>query len=151
MKLSRDLREFIDLLNAHSVEFLLVGGWAFGFHASPRYTGDIDFFVRCDSTNASRLKKALFAFGFSELPGFEESFLQADRILQFGIPPNRIYILTQIDGVTFEEAWNTRVPGEVDGIQLPVISRDFLIRNKLAAARPKDLADVDALQRTRSS
>lgn len=148
MKLTRDLREFIELLNSRGVEYLLVGGWAFGFHATPRYTGDIDFFLRCDRDNAARLKLALSDFGFTELPGFDESFLQGDRILQFGVPPNRIDILTKITGVTFDEAWQTRVEGEIDGLRLPIINRACLIKNKTAAARPKDIADTAALLKT---
>jgi hypothetical protein len=148
MKLTRDLKEFIELLNSRGVEYLLVGGWAFGFHATPRYTGDIDFFLKCDATNASRLKQVLQEFGFDELPGFEDSFLQQDRILQFGVPPNRIDILTQISGVTFGEAWNSRVQGEIDGLPIPIVSREHLIQNKSAAARPKDIADAEALKRT---
>ena len=69
MKLTRDLKEFIELLNSRGVKYLLVGGWAFGFHATPRYTGDIDFFLKCDATNASRLKQVLQEFGFDELSG----------------------------------------------------------------------------------
>jgi hypothetical protein len=150
MKLTRDLREFIELLNSHEVEFLLIGGWAFGFHATPRYTGDIDFFLRCSQANAKKVKGALTEFGFSDMPGFEESFLTPDRILQFGVPPNRIDILTAISGIDFEEAWNTRIFGELDGLRVPIISRECLIKNKLAAKRPKDLADADALQKTAS-
>jgi hypothetical protein len=148
MKLTRDLREFIELLNSHGVEYLLIGGWAFSFHATPRYTGDIDFFVRCDSENAKRLQRALTEFGFVDLPAFEESFLQPDRILQFGVPPNRIDILTQISGVDFSEAWQSRVSAKIDGLEVPVVSREVLIQNKKAAGRPKDLADADALQKT---
>ena len=148
MKLTRDLREFIELLNAHGVEYLLVGGWAFGFHATPRYTGDLDFFLRCDGENGARLKRVLSDFGFTELEGFEDSFLQEDRMLQFGVPPNRIDILTQISGVSFSEAWASRLNGELEGLQVPFISRECLIRNKVAAGRLKDLADVEALQKT---
>ena len=148
MKLTRDLREFIELLNSHGVEYLLIGGWAFSFHATPRYTGDIDFFVRCDSQNAKRLKDVLVDFGFADLSAFEESFLQPDRILQFGVPPNRIDILTQITGVQFPEAWQSRISGKLDGLEVPIVSRELLIRNKIAAGRPKDLADADALQKT---
>jgi len=148
MQLTRDLKEFIELLNARGVEYLVIGGWAFGFHAAPRYTGGLDFFLRCDPANALRLRGVLTDFGFTELPGFEESFLQQDRILQFGLPPNRIDILTQIDGVTFAEAWESRVTGDIDGLEVPLISRECLIRNKLAAGRPKDLADVEGLRRT---
>ncbi|HUS35291.1 MAG TPA: hypothetical protein VM680_08075 [Verrucomicrobiae bacterium] len=148
MKLIRDLKEFIELLNSRRVEYVLVGGWAFGFHATPRYTGEIDFFLKCDAINAARLKEALQAFGFEDLPEFEDTFLQPDRILQFGVPPNRIDILTQISGVTFADAWSSRVHGEIDGLQVPIISRECLLRNKSAAGRPKDIADADALKKT---
>jgi hypothetical protein len=149
MKLTRDLREFIELLNAHDVEYLLVGGWAFGFHATPRYTGDLDFFVRCDQQNAARLKQVLLEFGFTELRGFEESFLQPGRIIQFGLPPSRIDILTEISGVSFNDAWESRAHGEVDGLRVAVINREHLIRNKSAAGRAKDHADLLALEKTK--
>jgi hypothetical protein len=149
MKLTRDLREFIELLNAHRVEYLVVGGWAFGYHATPRYTGDLDFFVHCNNENCARLKQVLSEFGFTELGGFEESFLQPGRIIQFGFPPSRIDILTEISGVTFNEAWDSRETGELEGLRVPVINRECLIRNKSAAGRAKDLADIEALERTR--
>jgi hypothetical protein len=148
MKLHRDLREFIGLLKSHEVEYLVIGGWAFGYHATPRYTGDFDFFVRCTPENARRLRTVLNAFGFEGLTEFENNFLQGDRIIQFGVPPNRIDILTRIAGVEFEDAWKDRVEGELDGMLLPFISRQKLIQNKLAAGRSKDLADVEALERT---
>jgi hypothetical protein len=135
-------------LKSRGVDYLVIGGWAFGFHATPRYTGYFDFLVRCTSENAKRLKDVLLAFGFNELADFEGNFLQGDRILQFGIPPNRIDLLTKISGVEFEEAWADRVYGELDGITLPFISRELLIHNKLATGRAKDLADVEALQKT---
>ena len=147
MKLTRDLREFIELLNSNHVEYVLIGGWAFSYHATPRHTGDIDFFVRCDQSNADRLSNALKEFGFQDLHGFKESFLKPDRILQFGVPPNRVDILTQITGVDFKEAWGSRVPGEIDGIPVAVIGWKALIKNKTAAGRPQDIADVSALQR----
>jgi hypothetical protein len=150
MQLTRDLKEFIELLNAHGVEYLIVGGWAFGFHATPRYTGDLDFFVRCDSENARRLRLALADFGFAELSGFEESFRQPDRILQFGLPPNRIDILTQISGVSFADAWSSAVRAELGGLPVLMISRECLVRNKVAAGRPKDIADVEALRKTQT-
>ena len=149
MKLTRDLREFIGLLNAHGVEYLVVGGWAFGFHATPRYTGDLDFFVRCSKETCDRLKVVLAEFGFGELAGFEESFLQAGRIIQFGLPPSRIDLLTEISGVHFDEAWESRVHGDLQGLPVPFISRECLIRNKTAANRAKDQADVEALNKTR--
>ena len=147
MKLTKDLREFIALLNDHDVEYVLIGGWAFGYHAVPRYTGDFDFFLRCDRDNARRIMKVLQEFGMGEMPGFEKDFLQPGTIIQFGMSPNRIDILTEIDGVSFEEVWDTRVTGLVDDVEVPLISRESLIKNKIASARPKDLADVDALRK----
>lgn len=149
MKLPRDLREFIELLNDHGFDYLLVGGWAFGYHATPRYTGDLDFFVRCNRENCTRLKQVLTEFGFTELAGFEDTFLQAGRIIQFGLPPSRIDILTEISGVSFEEAWESRDTGELEGLSVSLINRECLVRNEAAAGRSKDIADIEALERTR--
>jgi hypothetical protein len=108
-----------------------------------------NFFVRCNQDNCARLKQVLSEFGFTELGGFEEGFLQAGRIIQFGLPPSRIDILTEISGVTFNEAWDSRETGELEGLRVPLINRECLIRNKSAAGRAKDLADIEALERTR--
>ena len=151
MKLAKDLEEFIALLNGHGVDYVLIGGWAFGYHAIPRYTGDLDFFLRCDQANAARMQRVLNEFGMSEVTDFKENFLKPGNIIQFGVPPNRIDLLTKIDGESFEEVWETRVMGRLDNVEVPLISRELLIKNKIASARPKDLADLDALRQTDES
>jgi hypothetical protein len=145
MKLDKNLREFIALLNARGVEFLVVGGHAVGFHGHPRFTGDIDFFVAVNPRTAEKLVAVLEAFGFGGLGIKREDFLEQDVVIQLGYPPNRIDLVTGIDAVGFAEAWANRVPGNLDGIDVHFISRELLLRNKRAAGRPKDLADVHAL------
>jgi len=121
-----------------------VGAWARAFHGVPRSTGDIDFFVRSSSENADRLIRALNEFGFAS--GItHEDFLTPDRVVQLGIDPYRIDIITGISGVTFEEAWSERVHGEIDGTPAVFLSLRLFRRNKRAAGRVKDLADLDAI------
>ena len=145
MKLQTDLREFIELLNSRRVEFVVVGGHAVAFHGNPRYTGDIDFLVGQDARNSERLADVLREFGFGEVAA--DTFTAADRVIQLGRPPNRIDLLTTISGVSFEEAWGSRVPAELDGLPVTFLGRDALLKNKRASGRPKDLADVDELER----
>lgn len=145
MKLQKDLREFIELLNSHGVEYLIVGGHAVAYHGHPRYTGDIDFFVRPSQENAARVVAAVAAFGFAEA-GFDvETFTEAEKVIQLGRPPNRIDILTSISGVSFEDAWPGRVEAHLDGVRVWFIGRTALIANKRAAGRQKDLADIEEL------
>ena len=145
--LSKDVQEFIRLLNKTAAEYLIVGAWSAAMHGYPRYTGDLDVFVRSSPVNAERLMSALKQFGFGEIGITSEDFLKSDYIVQLGIEPNRIDLLTGISGVTFDEAWKTRKTVTLQGEQVFVISRDLLIRNKEATGRPKDLLDVDALKR----
>jgi len=145
VKLQTDLREFIELLNSRRVEFVVVGGHAVAFHGNPRYTGDIDFLVGQDARNSERLADVLREFGFGEVAA--DTFTAADRVIQLGRPPNRIDLLTTISGVSFEEAWGSRVPAELDGLPVTFLGRDALLKNKRASGRPKDLADVDELER----
>lgn len=124
-----------------------MGGHAVAFHGYPRYTGDIDFFVRPTKENTSRVVGAIQAFG---IPGWEQLFdvvLQKGKIVQIGRPPNRIDIITSVSGVDFDEAWQSGVEGNLD--QLPVRFLDFalLLKNKKAAGRTKDLADVEELEK----
>ena len=147
--LSNDLQEFIRLLNADAVEFLIVGAWALAFHGRPRYTGDVDVLLRRDSTNAARMMRVIEAFGFGKTGVVEEDFLRENYVIQLGVEPHRIDLLTGISGVEFEEAWQTRVAGELGGQTVWFLDRDLLIRNKLASGRDKDIADARLLERTR--
>jgi hypothetical protein len=110
-------------------------------------TVDIDFFVRPVPENARRLLNALEAFGFAATGLDETSFTTPDKIIQLGRPPNRIDLLTGISGLSFDEAWASRVTGELDGITVPFLGRDSLLKNKRASGRPKDLADVAEIER----
>ena len=145
MKLEPDLREFIELLNARDVRYLVVGAYALAYHGRPRYTGDIDFFVQNSQQNAARLAKIIEEFGFASLGIVEEDLTASDQVIQLGAEPNRIDLMTSISDVSFDEAWRTREYGELDGLRVPFISRDLLKRNKAAVGRKQDLADLDYL------
>ena len=147
MRISKDLREFIELLNASRVEYVVVGGFAVAWHGHPRFTADIDFLVRPNLANAELVVKTLHDFGFASLRTVPEDLCQPDQILQLGVKPNRIDIITSIAGVSFEEAWANRVAGSIDSIPVFFIGRDDLIRNKQLAGRPQDVADADALRK----
>ena len=147
--LSSDLREFIHLLNTKSVRYVIVGAWALAFHGRPRYTGDLDIFVARDQNNADRLMEVIEAFGFGQSGIKQNDFLQVDHVIQLGREPNRIDILTGISGVAFDEAWESREQGNISDGVIFVISRGLLIKNKRAANRDKDQADIKLLEKTR--
>ena len=147
-QLSSDVREFIDLLNTKNVRYVIVGAWALAFHGRPRYTGDCDVFVAHDPENAAKLMEVIREFGFGNTGIEQEDFLQEDYVIQLGMAPNRIDLLTGISGVTFEEAWQSRETGDISGVQVFLISRDLLIKNKRAANRDKDRGDVLLLEKT---
>jgi hypothetical protein len=149
MHLSKDLREFIELLNANRVEYVVVGGFAVAWHGHPRFTADIDFLVRPSFANAELVIKSLGDFGFSSLQVTAEDLAQPDQILQLGVKPNRIDVITSVAGLSFDEAWASRVAGSIDGVPVPFIGREELIRNKESAGRPQDAADADALRKRR--
>lgn len=146
MKLQKDLREFIGLLNSTGVEYVIAGAHCLAFYGVPRYTGDVDFFVKVSPENADRIEKVIQDFGFGQTGLKREDFLAPDQVIQLGLAPNRIDILTGIDGVTFVEAWASRQTVMLDGLSVPILSRDLLIRNKLAVGRPQDIADVERLR-----
>ena len=144
-KLQTDLREFIVLLNSRKVEYLVVGGHAVAFHGHPRFTGDIDFFIRPTPDNAERVLEAMADFGFGGIGLSREDFVAPGQVIQLGRPPNRIDILTSISGVDFEDAWDARVPADLDGEQVQFLGWRHLIQNKQASDRTKDRADVEKL------
>lgn len=143
--LSDDLKEFLRLLNEEKVEYLLIGGWAVGYHGYPRLTQDIDVWVEMSVENTRRILKSLERFGFKPGLADESLFLKPGNIVRFGFPPNRIEILNQIDGVEFAECVKRKEMADFDDVIVPVISRDDLIHNKRASGRHKDLADVEGL------
>lgn len=141
-----DLKELLLAFNAHGVKYLVVGGYAYGVHAEPRATKDLDVFIRSDAENSHAVFRALAAFG-TPLEGLKPSDFEGETIFQVGQPPSRIDISQRIDGVTFDEAWRNRVEGKFDNeVIVPVISRADLIRNKLESGREQDLLDVKRLR-----
>jgi hypothetical protein len=149
MPLTKDFREFIELLNSNGVEYLVVGAFALAHHGYPRYTGDIDILVRPTPENADRMIQTLNHFGFSGLGLTSQDFSNPDNIVQLGVAPNRIDLVTAISGMTFEEAWASRSEGDLDGLIVPFIGREALIKNKKSTGRAKDLGDIDELQKLR--
>jgi aminoglycoside-2''-adenylyltransferase len=145
MSLQKDLREFIELLNALEVRFVIVGAFAVAYHGYFRYTSDIDLFIDSSDENATRMFRAVEQFGFADLNLTAEDFTQKDQVVQLGVSPNRIDVMTFLSGVSFDEAWASREQGDLDGMTVPFISRDVLKRNKLACGRLQDLADLEHL------
>ncbi|MFN5627172.1 MAG: hypothetical protein ACK46M_14455 [Planctomyces sp.] len=145
MSLPPDFSEFLKLLNCHHVDYLLVGGFAVGFHGYPRATSDMDIWVSQSPENAGRVVAAIRAFGFNTPNLTEDLFLQRRRIVRMGHPPIRIEVMNEIDGVTFEECRPAAILAFIDGIQVPIISLADLKRNKLASGRPKDIDDLQQL------
>lgn len=145
MELDKDFNEFVELFLEHNVRFLIVGGYALAAHGLPRATGDLDAWVWVNPQNAQNILRALNAFGFQNLSLTESDFSKEDAIVQLGYPPFRIDILTSIDGVAFDQAWEKKVVVELNGMKVPFIGREDLIANKKAAGRPQDLADVSRL------
>jgi hypothetical protein len=145
MSLPPDFSEFLSLLNCHDVDYLLVGGFAVGFHGYPRATSDLDIWIRSSRENATRIVAALRAFGFDTPNLNEDLFLQRRRIVRMGHPPMRIELMNDIDGVTFEDCRPGAILADFDGIQVPVIGLSDLKRNKLASGRPKDIDDLQQL------
>ena len=148
MKLPPDWREFIELLNSNGVEYVVVGGHAVGYHGYPRYTGDIDFFVRASEANAAALARTLAGFGFAGASDLESVLTEPDKIIQLGRPPNRIDLLTSISGVSFDEAVRDGVTVSMDGVPVRMIGRRALLKNKRNTGRTKDRADAEEIEKT---
>ena len=143
--LSKDFKEFIESLNEIGVNYLVVGGYAVAFHGHPRYTKDLDVWIELSPDNAGRILKALGKFGFGSLDLKPDDFLEKDRIIQLGFPPNRIDILTTLIDLEFEECYKSRVQVEIKGLPINFIDIENLKKNKLATGRTQDLADVENL------
>lgn len=145
MELSQDFKEFIQLLNAHKVEYLVVGGYAVTIHGFPRTTGDIDFWMKPYHDNAQRIVKTLIDFGFGSLDISEDDFLREDCVVQLGFPPNRIDILTGVSGLEFDECYNAREVVMYEGEKINFISLHHLKINKKQTGRDKDNLDLKNL------
>jgi len=145
MEVQPDFRDLLELFNEHKVDYVIVGGYALAFHGAPRYTGDIDIFVRPGPDNAQRVMNALDAFGFGSVGLTTEDFQYPDKVVQLGVPPVRIDIITSVTNVTWETAASNRVKGKYGDVVVHYIGLDEFISNKRAVGRKKDLADLEAL------
>lgn len=145
MTIPSEFRELFALLHSHRVEYAVVGGYAVAFHGAPRFTGDIDVLVGTDPENARRLLAALDEFGFGSLGLGLEDFTRPDRVVQLGVPPMRIDLLTGIDGVEWADVLLTRVTAEFEDVEVAFISLDLLRANKRSTGRAKDQADLESL------
>ncbi len=145
MEVQQDFKDLFVLFNEQKVEYLIVGAYALAFHGAPRYTGDIDLLVNPDASNAQRIMSALDKFGFGSA-GLEASdFESPNKVIQLGVPPVRVDMVTSITGVSWEEASAGRVEGKYGDVQVHYIGREHFILNKRALGRKKDLADLEAL------
>lgn len=145
IRLPPDFKEFLQLLNAHQIEYLLVGGYAVGYHGYPRATVDMDIWIGKGPSTAVKMVEVLREFGF-DVPNLSaDLFLKDDQIVRMGMPPIRLEIFTSIPGVQFEECYPERVLGEIDGVPVSLINLRDLKTNKKASGRNKDLADLENL------
>ncbi len=145
MKLHHDLHEFLLLLNAAEVRYLIVGGYAVAAHGHVRYTKDLDIWLDTDIENAKRVIGVLKDFGFESLEVGVEDLAQQGMMFQLGYEPARIDLLTSVSGLEFPLAYERRTETTLDGVPVSVPAREDLKRNKLATGRTRDLADVDDL------
>lgn len=147
MAVNPDFRDLFAALNEAGAKYLLVGGYALAYHSHPRYTRDLDVWVEPTDANARIVMAALGAFGAPLGELHASDLTGADVVFQIGVPPNRIDIVTGIDGLTFAEAWPNRLQSTFGDQAIGVIGRQDLVRNKRASGRPQDLLDAETLER----
>jgi hypothetical protein len=145
MEIQKDFKELLELFNVHKVEYIVVGGYALAFHGAPRFTGDIDLLVKPDSKNAQRILVALNDFGFGSLALSKSDFTREGSVVQLGVPPVRIDIITSLTGVDGDKAQAGKVAGDYGGVATSFLGKKEFILNKKATGRKKDLADIEAL------
>jgi hypothetical protein len=145
MEVQPDFKELLALFNEHRVSYVIVGGYALALHGAPRFTGDLDIYVKPDRDNARRIVAALDAFGFASLGLKATDFEQPDQVVQLGFAPVRIDLITSITGVSWDEAVVGRVSSTYGDVPVYYIGREQLVSNKRATGRKRDLADLEAL------
>ena len=146
MIMDRNFKEFIQLLNKNRVKYLVVGGYAVALHGHPRYTKDLDIWIYVNTTNAEILINTFNEFGFSSLDLETNDFLTFGNVVQLGSPPNRINLLTSVDGVEFESCYESKFEVDIEGIRINFINLEDLKKNKKASGRHQDLADLENLE-----
>lgn len=145
MEVQQDFKELLELFNVHNVDYVIVGGYALAFHGAPRYTGDIDLLIKPDQENAQKILNALKDFGFAASDLASNDFSSPGKVVQLGVPPVRIDIITSLTGLTWEQIAPNRVNDTYGNIPVYYIGKQEFIANKKAISRYKDLADIEAL------
>ncbi|HNW59362.1 MAG TPA: nucleotidyltransferase [bacterium] len=146
MLINQDFKEFLQLLNENKVQYLVIGGYAVAFHGHPRYTKDIDIWLLPETKNIKNLLQALEDFGFASLELKIDDFLDPDQIIQLGYPPNRIDLLTDLQGVNFKTCYDNKIEVEIEDTKINFIDLENLKKNKKATGRHQDLADLEKLE-----
>lgn len=149
-ELANDYKEFLRLLRAHGVEYLLIGGWAVGYHGYVRATYDLDVWIAIAPANANRIVKALADFGFDVPELSTDLFLQPDKIVRMGVEPTQIEVMTSISGVEFDDCYRERLETTMNDVPVSLINLRDLKINKEASGRLKDLADLEQLSKLQS-
>lgn len=145
MDIQKDFKELFELFNGHKVEYMIVGAYALAYHGVPRFTGDIDILVHPSIKNAQNILSALADFGFGSLNLTVDDFQNPDSVVQLGVPPIRINVITSITAVSWEEADKGKKKGLYGEVPVFFLGREQYIANKRAIGRKKDLADLEAL------
>jgi Nucleotidyl transferase of unknown function (DUF2204) len=145
-----DFKDMLSCLKGEEVDFIIVGAYALAAHGFPRATGDIDIWVSNSPQNAQKIIRALIKFGAPVSQLSEEDFTAPDVIVQLGVEPCRIDLLTGIDGVGFDEAWRNKISITIDDLEINILSKEDLLRNKLATGRDKDQGDIVWLKKNQS-
>ncbi|HEW79822.1 MAG TPA: hypothetical protein ENH34_07670 [Phycisphaerales bacterium] len=145
MEVQPDFKELLELLNAHKVEYVIVGAYALAFHGVPRFTGDIDIFVKPDPENAEKILAALKEFGFGSLGLTKSDFVDPDKVIQLGFAPVRVDLITSLTGLSWQQVFSGKVQGTYGDVPVYYLGRKEFLSNKKALGRKKDLADIEAL------
>jgi hypothetical protein len=142
----KDFKEFLQLLNSKKIEYLVIGGYAVGYHGYPRATGDMDIWIDINDRTAEKMLEVLKEFGFYPPELRKELFLKEQKVIRMGVPPMRLELLTSIDGVDFQTCFNNRIIADFGDFKVNFISKGDLLINKRASGRPQDLVDFDKLK-----
>lgn len=145
MEIQADFAELLGLFNSQNVEYVVVGGYALAYHGAPRFTGDLDLLVKPDIQNAKRVMAALESFGFASVQIEVGDLAKPDQIIQLGMPPVRIDLITSLTGVSWEDVWSRKSSGSYGDIPVHYVGREQLVANKRATGRLRDLADLERL------
>lgn len=152
MELDKDFKEFVQLLNTHKVEYLVVGGYSVAHHGYPRFTGDFDVWIKPELNTGKKMIKVLNDFGFGSLGLKAKDFDIPDKVIQFGVEPVRIDVMTAIDGIpNFDLAFNKRDVSKISNLNINFISYSDLIKNKKTTNRLQDQLDVKQLEKVKKA